>query len=333
MKVRFLLSGVAAFALSSTVFAAQQLIVYVSPEALGANQYLRLPKMGVDEAAKALNARSRTYESVDPLTRSDNLKAAARDGASIVVSMGFEFNDVLADIARQNASTKFLALDYCPANAPSNVYCMSFKEQEMSFLAGAEAAWTSKNKKVGAIGGVAVPLLQRYTEAFGQGARYADPKVTVANTLWVGGSNPFSDPARGQQMASLMISGGVDRIMVAAGATSAGVFRAARTTAGTQVIGADINYCPTAPGFVMDNVVKRIDKATVVGVTGLVKGTLQQKTELGLKEDGVTLTGLDPDPANSGCTIAQQPDVIAKLKQLRQKIIDGKVKVVDPMAH
>ena len=45
----------------------------------------------------------------------------------------------------------------------------------------------------------------------------------------------------------------------------------------------------------------------------------------------MSLTALDPDVKASKCTIANYPDVIAKVKALRDQIVDGSIKIADPM--
>jgi basic membrane protein A len=50
-----------------------------------------------------------------------------------------------------------------------------------------------------------------------------------------------------------------------------------------------------------------------------------------MKEGGMSLTALDPDIKASKCTIADEPDVIAKVKALRDEIVNGSIKIADPM--
>ena len=45
----------------------------------------------------------------------------------------------------------------------------------------------------------------------------------------------------------------------------------------------------------------------------------------------MALTGLDADVKASKCTIADYPDVIAKVKALSDQIVTGAIKVADPM--
>jgi basic membrane protein A len=45
----------------------------------------------------------------------------------------------------------------------------------------------------------------------------------------------------------------------------------------------------------------------------------------------MSLTSLDPDVKASKCAIADYPDVIAKVKALRDEIENGSIKLADPM--
>jgi basic membrane protein A len=309
------------------------LIIYVTSHPLGVDDFLKLGDAGTKRAAKELNGRSKTYESVDPTTQRQNLTAAAKAGADVVIAISFEFDDILPDVAAAFPKTKFLDIDSCPSKSLPNIYCVRFREQEMNYLAGAEAALTSKTGKIGAIGALDIPFIHRWTDPFAEGAKHVRPDIQVAPTLWIGGANPFSDPARGQQTATAMLASGVDRIMAAASASNGGMFRAMRDVPGALAFGVDVNQCPQAPGVVLDNVEKEVDVAVVAGVKAVLQGNAPQTNVLGLKEGALTLTGLKPGVEGSKCEIAKFPDVIAQVRQLREQIVDGTIKVTDPLAH
>src|SRR5690242_4864654 len=200
--------------------AAGPLIVYVSPNPIGVNDFLKLGKAGTERVAKELGGESKTFESNDPTTQRQNLEAAVKDGAKIVVAIGFEFNDMLPEVAAAHPDTKFLLIDSCPFDKMKpNIFCSVFREYEASFLTGVEAALTSKTGKIGAIGALDIPFLHRYTDGFIKGAQHAKADIQISPTLWVGGNNPFSDPARGEQRAAAMVADNTDRVL-AAGAGS-----------------------------------------------------------------------------------------------------------------
>jgi basic membrane protein A len=308
------------------------LFVYVTPGPIGVDAFLKLGKVGAEKVAGELGATAKTYESTDPTTERQNLEAAAKAGAKIVVAIGFEFDDMLPEVASAYPQVKFLQIDSCPfKNLKPNIYCSVFHEYEASFLTGAEAALTSKTGKVGAISALDIPFLHRYTDGFIAGAKHVAPQIKISPTLWVGGANPFQDPARGEERAAAMLADGADRILGAGAGSNGGIFKAMQDSPGAFAFGVDVNQCPEAPGFVMDNVEKKTDIAIELAIKGISAGSQPQISALGLKEGGMALTGLDPDVKASKCTIADYPDVIAKIAALRDQIVSGAVKVADPM--
>jgi len=305
-------------------------VIYVSPNPIGVNDFLKLGAEGTQKIAEEMGLDYKIFESSDPTVKLQNLEAAAQE-ADIVVAITFEYTDILPEIAAKYPDVKFLQVDSCPAEPGPNVYCSVFREYEANFLAGAEAALTSETGMVGAIGALDIPFIHRYTDAFAAGAEYAKPGIGIAPSLWIGGDNPFADPAKGQQRGTIMASGGADRILTAASGSNGGVFRAMEDFPGAAAFGVDINQCKQAPGVVMDNVEKNTDVVIELGVKGIIEGTQPQVVALGVSDGGMTLTGLKPGVEESDCLIANYPDVIAQLETIRDKIVSGEIVVEDPM--
>jgi basic membrane protein A len=92
-----------------------------------------------------------------------------------------------------------------------------------------------------------------------------------------------------------------------------------------------VNQCGDAPGHVVDNVLKNVDVALEQAVKDILAGKTGGSKVYGLKEGGVGVTALSPDVAKSGCLVAKHPDVIAKVKAVRQQIVDGRISVPDPL--
>ena len=134
---------------SAAGFAAEKpLFVYVSPNPLGVNDFLKLGKIGTERAAQALGGEAKTYESTDPTTRRQNLEAAAKAGARIVIAIGFEFNDMLPEMATAYPKVEFLQIDSCPFDKlKPNIHCSVFREYEASYLAGAEAGLDDEDRQ------------------------------------------------------------------------------------------------------------------------------------------------------------------------------------------
>lgn len=324
------------FALSAAsvpVKAEEPSYVLVTPSRIGVNKFLGLGKTGIEKAAAAQGANAKIFEGTDPSTRRQNVQAAIDMGAPIVAVIGFEFGDIIADLAPENPETNFVIIDTCIPEAPENVYCAVFREQEIAYLAGAEAALTSSSKTVGVIGALDIPFLHRYTDSFALGAKTARPDVNVLPTAWIGGDNPFQDPVRAQTQAALQLANGADRIYAVAAGSNGGVFKAVAEKPGAMAIGLDVNQCGDAPGAILDSTLKRVDVILPATIDSILKGSAKPVESFGLAEGGLELVAMTEDLAASGCMIAQAPEVIGQITDLHTKIVSGAITVPDPMAQ
>jgi len=305
--------------------------VYVSPTPLGVNDFLIMGQTGLELAGDKHGAQTKVLESEDPTTREENVRAAINDGANIVIVLGFEFNDIIPKVAAEAPDTQFLIVDQCIENPPANVHCAVFKEYEAAFLIGAIAASLTETGKVGAISALDIPFLHRYTDSFAEGAKYVKPDIETS-TLWVGSDvSAFSDPARAKEQALAMAADGVDHIFAAGAASNFGIFEAAKEK-GFFTYGVDVNQCPSAPGHVVENLIKRVDTAIVESVDKIMAGSKENLLTYGLAEKGIGLVALTTDkPEDSQCEIMKHPELIETIKGIQDKIISGEIKIEDPM--
>lgn len=305
--------------------------VYVSPSPLGVNEFLIMGQTGLEQAGDKYGAQTKVLEAEDPTTREENVRAAVSDGANIVIVLGFEFADIIPKVAAESPKTQFLIVDQCIDNPPANVHCAVFKEYEAAFLIGAVAASLSESGHVGAISALDIPFLHRYTDGFAEGAKYVKPDIEVS-TLWIGSDvTAFSDPARAKEQALAMAADGADHIFAAGAASNLGIFEAAKEKK-FFTYGVDVNQCPSAPGFVVENLIKRVDTAIVESVDKIMAGSKENLLVYGLAEKGIGLVALTTDnPENSQCEIMKHPEVIEQAKEIQQKIISGEIKIEDPM--
>ena len=105
------------------------------------------------------------------------------------------------------------------------------------------------------------------------------------------------------------------------------MFEAAKQ-GGFFAYGVDVDQCPAEPGQVVDNVVKRTNVVISDGVDSILSGQSGQTKSYGLKENGVSLTGLES--TSSQCVVSQQPEVLTKVRELRDQIVSGTITVDDP---
>ncbi|MFD4630503.1 BMP family ABC transporter substrate-binding protein [Streptomyces sp. NPDC058284] len=310
----------------------------VTPDPVAQNEFLKLAVSGVKAAAKAHDGSQKVFQSSDTDSRQQNVASAVDSAPDVIALVGFEFADIVAQQAEAHPKQQFLLVDACTKKTYENVTCAVFREHEAVFLAGAEAGLLTRSKEVGAVDVLDTPQFRRYSEPFAAGAKKVKPGVR-SRTLFVGGQSPFNDAARAKDQASTLGSGGVDQVMAAAAAGNTGVFQAAKAAQakggkGFTAYGVDANQCLTSPGEVVDNVLKKTDVAVEKGIGQILGGKGGTTVSYGLKEGGMSLTGLEPGLKDSECLIAKpaNADVLARVKKLRDDIAAGKLTVDDPAA-
>ncbi|MBA2945568.1 BMP family ABC transporter substrate-binding protein [Streptomyces himalayensis] len=302
----------------------------VTPDPVGQNEFLKLAVTGLKSAAKAHDGSQKVYQSSDTASQQQNVQAAVDAKPDVIVLVGFEFADIVAQQAEKNPKQPFLMVDACTTKTFKNVSCAVFREHEGVYLAGAEAGLLSKSGKVGAVDVLDTPQFRRFSDPFAAGAKQVAPK-TSTSTRFVGGQSPFDDSARAKEQANSLLSKGYDHLMAAAAAGNYGVFEAAKAK-GAYAYGVDVNQCPSAPGTVVDNVIKRTDVAVEKGIEQVLDGKTGTTVSYGLKEGGISLTGLEDGVEDSQCVIAEHKDVLEKVEKLRDQIVSGKLTVDDPAA-
>ncbi|MFJ4835449.1 BMP family ABC transporter substrate-binding protein [Streptomyces sp. NPDC088747] len=302
----------------------------VTPDPVGQNEFLKLAVSGVEAAAKAHDGTQKVYQSSDTASEQQNVAAAVEAEPDVIVLVGFEFADLVAQQAEAHPKQQFLMVDACTTKTYANVSCATFREHEGVYLAGAEAGLLSESGKVGAVDVLDTPQFRRYSDPFAAGAKKVAPK-TSASTRFVGGQSPFDDSARAKEQANALLAKGTDQIMAAAAAGNYGVFEAAKAK-GAYAYGVDVNQCTSAPGTVVDNVIKKTDVAVEEGVKQVLDGNTGKTISYGLKEGGISLTGLESGVDTSKCVIADHKDVLTKVEALRDQIVSGELKVDDPAA-
>ncbi|GEK88774.1 basic membrane protein A [Alkalibacterium putridalgicola] len=162
------------------------------------------------------------YQSDDSADFVPNLNQALTDGYDIIYGIGYLLLDSVNQVADQNPDQHFGIVD--DISDRDNVVSLTFADHQAAFLAGVAAAETTETGKVGFIGGIAGPVIDRFETGFTAGVAHADDSVEVD----VQYAESFGDAGIGQQIAAGMFSNGADVIYHAAGAVGNGVFTEAR---------------------------------------------------------------------------------------------------------
>lgn len=253
-----------------------------------------------------------------------NLNALTRRNFDLVFGVGFMMEEAINTIAGQQADTNYAIIDGV-VDQP-NVASILFKEQEGAYLAGVAAALMTKSNKIGFVGGMEIPVIERFEAGFVAGVAAVNPDIKV-DIQYTGA---FDKAELGKAAAGRMYSSGVDIIFHAAGGTGNGVFteakerKAADKDAYVWVIGVDSDQYDEGQvgddNITMTSMLKRVD----VAVQDIAKLAQEGKfpggeTKVyGLHDDGVKL-------ADSRGAIPA--DVMKKVDEYAQKIASGEIEV------
>lgn len=274
------------------------------------------------------------------------IELAVGNGAEVVVTPGFLFEQSIHKVQTMFPDVKFVLIDGAPNNvtnwntmatydgeAPDitiadNTLSIFFKEHESGFLAG-YAAVKEGFEELGFMGGMAVPAVVRFGIGFVAGAYYAAAEEEMATYAY----NPnyyiyldsFAPSDETKNTASAWYSAGVEAIHAAAGGAGNSVMAAAQETDDKWVFGVDVDQ-----GAQSDTVISSAMKALGVVVqqalTDYYDGTFEGgiSLNLGAAEDAI---GLPLGDSFRFTTFTE-----AEYNEIFDAIVDGDVVVPDDYA-
>lgn len=304
-------------------------LIYVTPNPMGVNSFLILGEVGTQRAAERHGGTWKTFESVDDTTRRANIEAAIDEAPDVIVLTTFTLTEMADEYSKANPDQQFILIDSCPDEPAPNLHCGVFREHEGAYLLGVMAGHLSEAKQIGSVVALDIPFFKRWWESFWVGAQSVDPSIENS-AVFIAGDNPFSDPARAKELALSLAAQGPDHIFAVGAGSNGGVFEAA-VEAGFLSYGVDINQCPDAPGYIVDNNMKLVDAVVDQLIEQVLAGTAGPMVDFGLAEGGTGVMALHPDLATSECVIADHPDIVAEVERVAAGIIDGSIVVTDPL--
>ncbi|CAN5373593.1 BMP family ABC transporter substrate-binding protein [soil metagenome] len=287
---------------------------------------------GLKRAQADLGAVVEVYEPHDNTDRETGIRLMTNKKMDVIIGVGFLFTDSINNLAKEYPNQKFACIDYTvtPGGVvPPNVLALKYKEEDGSYLVGALSAWLSKSKKIGFVGGMEIPLIQKFEAGFINGAKKADPSVEVM--VKYAGNTPeaFANPGKGKELALQMFDQGADIIFHASGSTGLGVFEASRERK-KLAIGVDSDQYDEAPGFILTSMVKNVDSSVYDTIKAAEDGTFKGGVLTsglvhgeGAMENGVDYIYNDKNKA------LIPDDIHAKVEALRQEIIAGKINTLE----
>jgi basic membrane protein A len=204
---------------------------------------------GIVAFAKEHNLTYKYYQSTED-TIDGFIKAidlAIKGGARIVVTPGYVFEPAIFAAQDTYPNIKFILLDGTPQDGnyteyriEKNVSSVFYAEQQAGFLAG-YASVKEGFRKLGFIGGMAVPAVVRFGYGFIQGIEYAGKELGLQSGsiemkyTYVGN---FEASPENQTLAASWYQSGIEIIFSCGGPVGFSVMAAAERF-GTKVIGVD----------------------------------------------------------------------------------------------
>ena len=270
---------------------------------------MAIEKLGVE--GKVLECKN------DPTLYTDQLVQASTV-SDVVVVVGFEFYDVIQEVAAEFPDKKYIYIDNVIENV-ENITCIDYKENEGSFLAGALAAMESKTGKIGMVGGMDIPVIRNFQVGYEAGAKYINPDIQV-ETIFAG---DFEDPAKGKESALALYAKDIDIVFQVAGKTGEGVFEAAKDT-GKFAIGVDSDQRYINPDAIIASMIKGVDISIYETIEKIQKGEFESGNvyEYGAKENGVRIAyGTEDMPK------LVSDEAMNQIQELTAMIIQGDIEV------
>lgn len=175
-----------------------------------------------------------------------SVEQAIQEGFNVIVMPGYAFGATVAEVAEKNEKVTFVALDVSQGDLgedytiPGNVATFVYHEELSGFMAG-YAAVKEGYRKLGFLGGMAVPAVIRFGYGFVQGANTAAVEMNIANEVsvnYVYGGQFYGDDSITAVMDTWYKENKVEVVFACGGGIYTSACEAAKKVNG-KVIGVD----------------------------------------------------------------------------------------------
>ncbi|SEP59060.1 BMP family lipoprotein [Piscibacillus halophilus] len=254
-----------------------------------------------------------------------NITRLTQQDYELIFGIGYKLLDALETVAAQNPDSKYALVDDVAEG--DNIASVTFKEHQGSFLVGVAAALKTETDKVGFVGGMDSPLINKFEVGFEAGVKSVDPTIEVD----VRYAETFSDAGKGRQIANSMYNSDVDVIYHAAGGAGNGVFTEAKDIKGNNpdqsvwVIGVDRDQYEEGQvddhNVTLTSMVKRVDVAVQDVIERTMSGDFPggEVIEYGLSDNGISIADTNED--------AYTDEIASTVDEWKEKIENGDVSV------
>ena len=282
------------------------------------------------EGVKAYaEANGKTYQYYQPGAdstdeRLNSIDLAVSEGAKVVVCPGYLFGETVAQAQELYPDVDFIAVDVSAGDlggvdAQQNLYCAVFGEEQAGYLAG-YAVVKDGYTKLGFLGGMAVPAVQRYGYGFVQGANAAAVELgTPIEINYTYGGQFFGDANITAKMEGWYTTG--TEIVFACGGSMFQSVAAAASAEDGKVVGVDVDQSSESE-TVVTSAMKGLSDAAEWAIAKVYDGTFSEiggvKTALGVTENAVGLPT---------ATWSMENFSVADYEDLFQKVLNGDITI------
>lgn len=250
-----------------------------------------------------------------------NLESALDSESDLIVTVGYALYDATSKAAEENPDQNYAIIDNENVEKQKNLLGLTFADHENSFLVGYIAGMKTETNNVGFVGGMESAVIDRFENGFKAGVKQAAREKKADIEVQVQYANSYADQAKGKNIANQMYQNGADVIFHAAGGTGIGVFEAAKEN-NKYVIGVDRDQKQEAPDNILASTIKGVGRAVQLTIDDYKAGKFMggETRSFSLK-DGEAL-GIA-----YGDNDLVADEVKDKVEDLRNQIVDGKIKV------
>lgn len=310
--------------------------VFVCTGQLGDKSFNDSANAGIEEIAASLGCETRVIEVGRDQTKWEpTFQDLAEEGEyDVIISNGSSSIETIQKVAEEFPEQKFVAFD-CTIETDQypNLYAISYKQNEGSYLAGVLAAlvtqsdmeYANADNKIGFIGGSEHPIITDFLVGYIAGAKSVDPDIKV----YVSYIGSWDDTAKGKETAIAQYNQGVDIIFPAAEQAGLGCVEAA-VDMGKYIIGVDSDQSMLFAGVdedkanvILTSVLKNVGDSLVRMANMEMEGTVPwgDYEELGIAENGAGIADNEYFQKNV------PDDIKSVIEEKKQEVIDGNVEI------
>lgn len=271
---------------------------------------------GLQKAQKDFGVEVSYLESSTDSDYASNIETFVDEDYNLIICVGYMLADATRAAAEANPDMKFAIIDDSSNADLDNVTCLTFKQEQASYLVGYVAGLTTQKNNVGFVLGMSSETMHLFGYGYAAGVLDANPDCKIQQM----NANSFADSAIGKTDANQMITNGADIVFHAAGSTGLGVIEACQEAGeGIYAIGVDADQSYLAPDTVLTSAMKRVDVAVYDTVKAVIDGSIKG----GESVYDLSVEGVDIAPT----TDLLSEDVIKSVEDVKAKIISGEIEV------